>query len=92
MTTSASPLARLLQQWQRTPPSHRVHVLIDAARATPGSVVAAPGLSDTAGRWLISLHGVTGTGPSSSAAMRDWAAGALQAVARETRMQPQVQR
>ena len=79
-----SPLARLLQQWHATSPAHRTQLLTDAATATGGSVTAKPGLSASTGRWIIHLHGITGTGPTSAAAMRDWAAGALQAVARET--------
>jgi len=87
-----SPLARLLQQWHATSPAHRTQLLTDAATATGGSVTAKPasafapppGQPDERQRWIIHLHGITGSGPTSAAAMRDWAAGALQAVARET--------
>lgn len=81
---AASPLARLLQQWQRSAPAHRAQLLCDAVAQTPGSSLTFPGKPEGQRGWIIHLHCITGTGTTSTAAMADWAAGALQSIARET--------
>ena len=80
----SSALASLLAQWQRSSPAHRAQLICEAVAQTPGSHMTFPDQIGARRGWIIHLHGITGTGSTSAAAMADWAAGAVQAIARQT--------
>lgn len=82
--STPSPLAILVLELQRAAPAYRLQMLLGAITSTPGSRMAFPGDRPEQRGWIIHLHGVTGTGPTSTAAMADWLAGALQAAAWQT--------
>ncbi|MDR7125526.1 hypothetical protein [Pseudotabrizicola sp. 4114] len=83
-----SPLAALLAEWHRTAPAYRTQLLLDTVTQTPGSRLTFPGNADAQRGWIIHLHGVTGTGRTSTEAMADWEAGAHQAVERGSLRRP----